>query len=868
MNGYAALTGENIPNVFYPFFWQHGENHEILAEYMEQISRCGIKGICIEARPHPEFVGERWWADMDFIIQKAHDLDMKLWILDDSHFPTGYANGKIQTKYPEYLKWYLDMRRFDIQGPMDGARIDLKWLGKRMMGKDPFQGKILGVYAAERKSRRNDPGDPIKAESLRKITEQMNPESRLLTWNVPNGAWSIFVVYLTREGGEEATKNYLNPLMKEATQVLIDEVYESHYRHYKSEFGKTIEGFFSDEPRFGNAKGVDAKIGDDMVLPWRKGLERELGFDEIYLPLLWISASGKEFEIRRMYMDVITKMYQENFTEQIGKWCREHGVIYTGHTIEDNGAHTRLGYGTGHFFRGQHGMDIAGIDAIGGQIMPGMNYHHDSYRTGGSNGEFYHYALAKLGTSAAHLDPEKRGRTMCEAFGLYGWNEGLKMMKWIADHLLVRGVNWFVPHAFNPKAFPDADCPPHFYAHGNNPQFRYFPVFINYVNRIGGIFRDGVYPAKIGVYYPAETEWIGDCMPIEKPARILTEKQISFDIISLDYLKQAKLSKGCYTINSHTFEVLVLPWAENYSDDIVNLVDRFCEVGVQVLVIDGRERWMHAVDLEELGDVLSDYRNVTFEKEEPDLVLGEYERDGKKYYMFFNENTGNDVQTKMMIPGEDFVYRYDAFQNRLYREKHEMELHLKPYESAVFVTTSEELPYYQKSVAEETLLEGNIRNGNGWEEKELPNKWKVMYADSRSYPNWTHTVPSNQLQCVQNLEGWEDKAGTLRYETEIHVPDNNGVILDLGNVYEIAEIFVNDISAGVCLCNPYRFDLTELIHTGNNKLSIEVTNTLGTTIRDAISHYQPIEPFGVQGSCRLYIHTEEQENISSRRDEK
>ena len=48
-------------------------------------------------------------------------------------------------------------------------------------------------------------------------------------------------------------------------------------------------------------------------------------------------------------------------------------------------------------------MDYAGIDVIGGQIVPGMNYHHDAFNTGGSNGEFYHYALAKLASSAAHF---------------------------------------------------------------------------------------------------------------------------------------------------------------------------------------------------------------------------------------------------------------------------------------------------------------------------------------------------------------------------------------------------------------------------------------------------------------------------------
>ena len=39
---------------------------------------------------------------------------------------------------------------------------------------------------------------------------------------------------------------------------------------------------------------------------------------------------------------------------------------------------------------------------------------------------------------------------MCEIFGVYGWREGLKLEKYLADHFLVRGINRFVPHAFNP----------------------------------------------------------------------------------------------------------------------------------------------------------------------------------------------------------------------------------------------------------------------------------------------------------------------------------------------------------------------------------------------------------------------------------
>ena len=86
-----------------------------------------------------------------------------------------------------------------------------------------------------------------------------------------------------------------------------------------------------------------------------------------------------------------------------------------------------------------------------------MDYHHTAFSTGGSDGEFYHYALCKLGASAAKLDKNKNGRLMCEAFGAYGWVEGLKMMKWITDHMISHGVNLIVPHAFDPVSYTHLD---------------------------------------------------------------------------------------------------------------------------------------------------------------------------------------------------------------------------------------------------------------------------------------------------------------------------------------------------------------------------------------------------------------------------
>lgn len=45
-----------------------GEDEEILRDYVRKIYESGIKALCIEARPHPDFLGNKWWKDVDAII--------------------------------------------------------------------------------------------------------------------------------------------------------------------------------------------------------------------------------------------------------------------------------------------------------------------------------------------------------------------------------------------------------------------------------------------------------------------------------------------------------------------------------------------------------------------------------------------------------------------------------------------------------------------------------------------------------------------------------------------------------------------------------------------------------------------------------
>ena len=72
MNQRLVQVLENHPDPYIlPFFWQHGEDAALLREGVQRIRESGIGAVCIESRPHPDFLGEKWWHDLDTILDEA-----------------------------------------------------------------------------------------------------------------------------------------------------------------------------------------------------------------------------------------------------------------------------------------------------------------------------------------------------------------------------------------------------------------------------------------------------------------------------------------------------------------------------------------------------------------------------------------------------------------------------------------------------------------------------------------------------------------------------------------------------------------------------------------------------------------------------
>lgn len=110
-----------------PFLWLKGEEHETITEYLEQIAGADIREVCLESRTHPEFCRDGWWSDLRFIIGECKRLGLKIWLLDDAHFPTGYANGALagEDVDPALKKTVLKHRTVTVVGPQPSTTIKL-----------------------------------------------------------------------------------------------------------------------------------------------------------------------------------------------------------------------------------------------------------------------------------------------------------------------------------------------------------------------------------------------------------------------------------------------------------------------------------------------------------------------------------------------------------------------------------------------------------------------------------------------------------------------------------------------------------------------------------------------------------------------
>jgi len=115
------------------------------------------------------------------------------------------------------------------------------------------------------------------------------------------------------------------------------------------------------------------------------------------------------------------------------------------------------------------------------------------------------------------------------------------------------------------------------------------------------------------------------------------------------------------------------------------------------------------------------------------------------------------------------------------------------------------------------------------EPREIPGPWRVDFA-----PRWG--APAFAI--FEELRSWTSRteegiryfSGTATYKRQFEIPPDwlapgRKVFVDLGRLWAIGAVYVNDKSIGVVWKQPFRVDITPCARAGANQLAVEVVNT-------------------------------------------
>jgi alpha-L-rhamnosidase len=109
---------------------------------------------------------------------------------------------------------------------------------------------------------------------------------------------------------------------------------------------------------------------------------------------------------------------------------------------------------------------------------------------------------------------------------------------------------------------------------------------------------------------------------------------------------------------------------------------------------------------------------------------------------------------------------------------------------------------------------------------EISGPWKVNFPAGWGAP---------PAVSFDKLISWTDSenqgvryfSGTATYENTFVLPagsEKETITLDLGDLRDVAEVFVNEKSAGILWKKPYQVEVTKLVKAGTNQLKIEIVN--------------------------------------------
>jgi hypothetical protein len=479
-----------------PYYGLNGAVDEtVIRRDLDTMKKLGYQAVTVQAGygMPVAYLSPEYFAFFRMFVDEAKKRNMRVWIVDDAGYPSGFAGGKFTELKPE-----MRMQALVVAQKIPAVA------GEAV--KATVTDATIAVSA-------------IHAEDGETVTVPVT--SHAISWTAPAGHWTVMMVEHqfktspTRsdtnknrvKDGSQSLEDYLDPA---ATSQYLAFTHEQYKRAVGDEFGKTIMGFRGDEP--------DYSING---LPWTpKFFERFMqvkGYDVRPYLAAFLQPRGTRLteaqtRAKADYYDVFSQMFRDGFFKPQGDWCAANHLEYQVHLNHEE-MEMDLTRSEGEFLRDMQYVQVPGIDSIWHQIWK------DTVSD-----------FPRLAASASHVYGHPRAFT--ESFAAYRPAPDVDMARYILNEQFVRGVNLVETMYFPASSSPGA----HKSAYMEDPAY---PALLSYVQRMSYLLSMGRPTASVALYLPSSSMWMGDAAAdaaFVSMERMLSERQIDFDIINDDAL--------------------------------------------------------------------------------------------------------------------------------------------------------------------------------------------------------------------------------------------------------------------------------------------------------------------------------------------
>ena len=590
-------------NKIKPFWsWNDRLEKKELVRQIELMKESGIEGFFMHARGglKTEYMGDDWFDCIKACMDKADELGMEAWAYDENGWPSGFASGAVPKKSVDFQQ----------------KKLETATLNKG----DRLPENMIGLYR-------------VSENGFEKISSAED---------------GCFAVYYT------VNLYYIDTFNPAAIKCFINETHEKYYERFGDRFGKSLKGFFTDEPQYGNGATPWSTLFPELFLG-------EYGYSLTdNLPLLYFDLDGAE-KFRSDFYSMAAKQFRTSFIKQMYDWCTEHNCRLTGHMMEEDTLLTQLG-ATGGVMACYEYFHEPGIDWLGRKISTP-------------------FIPKQLGSVARQLGR----KTLTESFALCGWDVSLNELKWIMQWQMVNGVTSLCPHleGYSLRGERKRDYPASVFY--QLPWFKEaYKPFAEFICKTGTLLDNGLEEAPILLIEPLQTAYIKQN---PKNTEKINELQSRFENITnelsgnhmlyhygdesiMEHFGSVKNDK--LVIGKCEYDTVIMPYMLSLTESTLKLLTEFSQNGGKLYFIGEMPSLVNGVKDERLKRLKAEKADLNAIKKEygfADITTDGKENNNIHYTkritdngdrVYYLVNLSDEEQTVTVNTNEDNVYLYDV----------------------------------------------------------------------------------------------------------------------------------------------------------------------------------------------------------------